>query len=309
MVEHGSRKYFTDMEKDELRDGFLVTGRRKRIWNVELNLLAEFADICQRYSLRWQIDYGTLLGAARHGGFIPWDDDVDLTMPRADYEQLQDIMAGMEKYQDCRGKFFFQTCHTDTTDNTIAKLRDCRTTAICRDRRQEGRCQGIWIDIFPLDAVPDGTARMERVWEIQRWLIMAVSDPKQLQQLLDSSAEPPIAKSTIKRILKLSALERMREYERFAARHFHESAKINYFVYEMAQLFPSMDAAWYEKTVLLPFEGMHLPAPAGYEQVLTKLYGDWRTPVKEASSHGEVLFSPDIPYYELLAKGDLALLF
>lgn len=183
-----------------MRDGFLVSGRQKRIWNVELNLLAEFADICSRYGLRWQMDYGTLLGAVRHGGFIPWDDDVDVTMPRADYERLQGIMADLQEYQDCMGKYFFQTCYTDNTDNTFAKLRDCRTTAICRDRKQEGRCQGIWIDIFPLDAVPDGTARMDRIWEIQRWLILAVSDPGQLQRLLESGAEPPIARSTIERI-------------------------------------------------------------------------------------------------------------
>lgn len=309
MAENDGKIYFTDMEKDKLRDGFLVTGRRKKIWNVELNLLSEFAGICQRYGLRWHMGYGTLLGAARHGGFIPWDDDVDLTMPRTDYEQLQDIMTGLQEYQDSQGKFFFQTCHTDRTDNTFAKLRDCRTTAICRDRRQEGRCQGIWIDIFPLDPVPDGSARMNRIWEIQRWLILAVSDPGQLQRFLDIGAEPPIAKSTIERLLKLSALERMREYERFTARHCQESAKLNYFVYEMSKLFPAVDTAWYQETVYLPFEEMLLPAPAGYEKVLTRIYGDWHTPVKGKSSHGKVLFSPDVPYYELLAQGNMALLF
>ena len=84
--------HIKDIHTDEIRCDFLVTTDRKKVWQVELELLAEFDRICRKYGLRYFADYGTLLGAARHKGFIPWDDDIDVTMMRPDYERLKQIM-------------------------------------------------------------------------------------------------------------------------------------------------------------------------------------------------------------------------
>ena len=87
-------EYIRDLYHDELRDGFLVTFDRKKVWNVELNLVREFDRICKKYGLTYFMSYGTLLGAVRHQGFIPWDDDIDLMMPRPDYDRLKKVIVG-----------------------------------------------------------------------------------------------------------------------------------------------------------------------------------------------------------------------
>ena len=70
---------------DEVRDGFFVPAMMKRAWAAELEILIEIDKICDRHHIRYFIDYGTLLGAMRHKGFIPWDDDIDISMKREDY--------------------------------------------------------------------------------------------------------------------------------------------------------------------------------------------------------------------------------
>ena len=70
---------------DEVREGFYISGMMKRSWAAQLEVLDEVDRVCRKYGIKWFADCGTLLGAVRHKGFIPWDDDVDLIMPRPDY--------------------------------------------------------------------------------------------------------------------------------------------------------------------------------------------------------------------------------
>ena len=71
--------------EEEIRDGYLVTERVKKIWYTEINLLIAFDRMCKEHNLKYSVCYGTLLGAIRHKGFIPWDDDLDVCMPVPDY--------------------------------------------------------------------------------------------------------------------------------------------------------------------------------------------------------------------------------
>ncbi|MBQ9479553.1 MAG: LicD family protein, partial [Selenomonadaceae bacterium] len=90
-VETSKPIYIADLERDEIRDGFFVTSHRKKLWNVQLQLVMEVDRICRKHGLKWFAHYGTLIGAARHHGFIPWDDDVDLVMLRADYNKFIEV--------------------------------------------------------------------------------------------------------------------------------------------------------------------------------------------------------------------------
>ena len=78
---------------DEVRENFYIPGMIKRSWASQIEILEKVRDICEKHGIRWFADYGTLLGAVRHHGFIPWDDDIDLWMPRKDYEILLSKMS------------------------------------------------------------------------------------------------------------------------------------------------------------------------------------------------------------------------
>src|SRR3712207_3357568 len=90
--------------EEEIRCGYRVSAQMKRVWAVELDLLAKFVDVCERHELRYFLDSGTLIGAIRHQGFIPWDDDIDVSMPRKDYDKLWEIAQTEFSYP-----YFFQT--------------------------------------------------------------------------------------------------------------------------------------------------------------------------------------------------------
>ncbi len=121
-----------------------------------VDMLAWFHDMCEKNKLRYYIIAGTMLGAVRHGGFIPWDDDIDVGMPRADYEKLRELV---KKEQDER--YFIEYPGLDNKEYTYltAKVYDTRTTLI--EKRRKPIKRGIYIDIFPLDGI--GNTKEEAV--------------------------------------------------------------------------------------------------------------------------------------------------
>ena len=145
--------------QDEERCGFKISSDMKKVWAVELDLLSEFQRICKKHGLVYYADGGTMLGAVRHNGFIPWDDDIDLMMMRDQYEELIAIAPHEFKYP-----YFFQTEYTDPSSlRGHAQLRNSQTTGILRSETKgiHSFNQGIFIDIFPLDAVPDNEELFE----------------------------------------------------------------------------------------------------------------------------------------------------
>ena len=120
---------------------------------IMLDMLVEFDNICQKYNLKYWLDSGTLLGAVRHKGFIPWDDDIDLSMPLEDYQKL------IELKDEFSEQIFFQTTQTDSKfPFDYIKLRSNRAKIVEfheKDRDIEYH-QGVFVDIFPMLTIPDG---------------------------------------------------------------------------------------------------------------------------------------------------------
>ena len=92
----------------EDRDGYHIVEKQKKIWAVELDLLKEFFRVCRKYDIKAHVCLGTLLGAVRHKGFIPWDDDVDVWMTRAEFRRFESVAA-----REFSHPYFFQTLKTD----------------------------------------------------------------------------------------------------------------------------------------------------------------------------------------------------
>lgn len=117
----------------------------KEIQQREKLILDYIADICEKNNLRYTLAYGTLLGAVRHKGFIPWDDDVDISLPRPDYEKLIEILV-----KNPSDKFKLYTPDTTGYFYTYAKVSDTETK-IVENYIDDIDGMGIWIDIFPFD--------------------------------------------------------------------------------------------------------------------------------------------------------------
>ena len=119
-------------------------------------ILIVFDKICRRHNLTYWLDHGTLLGSVRHKGFIPWDDDLDVTMPREDYEKF--LQIAQEELPD---EYFLQTQKTDKHyQNFFAKIRDRKSTFVdaWEEKRDIQYHQGIYIDIFPLNTIANTSA-------------------------------------------------------------------------------------------------------------------------------------------------------
>ena len=144
----------------EMRCGYQVTAEMKKVWALELDLLYEFQRVTNKHGIKYIANGGTMLGAVRHKGFIPWDDDIDIMMMRDEYDKFCKIAPNEFKHP-----YFFQTEYTEPGSlRCHAQLRNSETTAIIK-YEQNCSCtfnQGIFIDIFPLDAVPDEESEWQR---------------------------------------------------------------------------------------------------------------------------------------------------
>ena len=120
---------------------------------IMLDMLVELDEVCQKHSLNYWLDSGTLLGAVRHEGFIPWDDDIDISMPMEDYLKLKEI--AQDEFSDA---IFFQTRKTDPAFKfDYIKLRSNRASIVEfheKDREVEYH-QGVFVDIFPMLTLPN----------------------------------------------------------------------------------------------------------------------------------------------------------
>lgn len=127
-----------------------IATEKNRIWNVEIEILDVFDKVCRDNNLKYSLAYGTLLGAVRHQGFIPWDDDIDVMMPRKDYDRLLEIWNSQ-----VTNEYIIQNYKTDFDyTNNFSKIRKNHTTFLqSEDEKNKKYHKGLFIDVFPIDRV------------------------------------------------------------------------------------------------------------------------------------------------------------
>ncbi len=239
--------------------------------SIELDILLAFHDYCEQKGLSYMLYYGTLLGAVRHQGFIPWDDDIDVVMPRDDYEA------------------FFRSFPCDSSFETIKlisyrdrssiypfiKLVDTRTEVV-EDFVDPRYKTGVWIDIFPMDGLPEDDRPFKENRKAMRKYDFTVGDTTTgttpFRCMAKRLLTPILASSDIYRVA--ARLDAIASETSIDPRHDVGAVVWGYGKRERMP-YPIL-----ERT-LLDFEGHRLYAPTLYEECLTRIFGDFRTPPPE----------------------------
>jgi len=267
-------KEYTDLHKDkELMD---------RLHMNILDILLEIDRICKKYEIQWWLQSGTLLGAVRHQGFIPWDDDCDIGMMRSDFEKFVKVAA-----TELREEFFLQSKDTDPFYNRRRyKVRKKGTKLVEHDENEnEKHCQGIFVDIFVWDyyygwekSVVDAFNIMPRL-RTKRLSYRKHSFKRMVHGIL-TAIPYAIHKALENGYLGFRKIVRTQETLPFVS---YEAETGNGVFFEHKDLFPL------RYDVL--FEGYSFPIIRDYHKCLTDMYGDYMQlpPPEKRHTHARII--------------------
>ena len=253
---------------------------------IELEILKEVARVCEENNIEYFLDSGTVLGAIRHGGFIPWDDDVDIAMIRENYDKFLQIAP------KCLGSnYYLQSRETDHKyPHVFAKVRKNDTVFMEWNTRKNDMHHGIYIDIFPYDNVPDDKKQREQYLKKCRLIyrlfsLRAISE--RYHQVLNSPKQ--IAQVVIRKILhcalKIIPIMTIENKMNTLFKKYN-TTQTGYLTCH-----PYSDAYVFKRETLFPvstikFENHEFPAPNKIEEYLTEMYGDYLQLPPEAERVG-----------------------
>ncbi len=244
----------------------------EEIKETELDILLCLQEICAKYDLKLYLCGGTLLGAVRHHGFIPWDDDIDVCLPRPDYERLIQIIHR----ESVLPEYYKMLCFEDQTfTHPAMKIIDIRTV-IEYDFFDERPDSGLWIDILPVDGLPDSRARIKKLYR-------KTAVYRELLSL--SLAKPGTGKTKLKGVLKyiFVPLARIPGTKFYAARlrriavenTYQDSDTVGIITWGLYGDREAMSKAAFEKPIEVMFENHVFQAPSCTKKYLRNLYGDY----------------------------------
>ncbi len=244
----------------------------KELQNISLELLVALHDFCSENDIKYSIAYGTLIGALRHKGFIPWDDDIDVMMPRHDYERFCRLFRS-EQYK------LIYYGNDITALAGFARIVDCRRTHYVAERPWTKQESGVWIDIFPIDGVEDDVKMYaKRYKKISRFCHFIYKFRRQNHHISNEDSMYSKFKTLIALLIGLNGripilflkkmvdLEKMIDYG--STRFLGQCSCLD----DGPIQFPVED---FDDYILLDFEGYQFYAISGYDHHLKQLYGDY----------------------------------
>lgn len=244
---------------------------------IELNMFKAFIDVCEKLELKYYVIGGTLLGAIRHQGFIPWDDDIDVGMPRSDYEIF--LEKGQAILED---DMFIQTIHTDEKYlMCFAKIRKHNTTFIESSVGHLDINHGVYIDIFPLDYYPN-EKQLKKFKKQELWCKKRIACEFKLSK--NNTLKKRIEKFILRMLFpSVKAVTHKRDY-------LYKSLPQNKYIANYGGAWGEKEvvpAVWFGEGVDVSFEGISVKAPREYDKYLTQLYGNYMEfpPIEKRVSH------------------------
>ena len=272
----------------------------RRLHSLELEIAAEIKRICDKHRIRYFMIAGTLLGAVRHEGFIPWDEDMDFGMLRADFDRFV-TACGEELDQQ---KYFLQTSETDPGYTyAFAKIRLNGTRIVEGLSEEAAAHQGIFVDIFPFDNVPENRI-LRKLHERERYIwknLLAVKlgyhngqkRAKSLQKLLGAAAA----------VLPAGFIRQQKDraFTRYNTRPAKTvvTAEGSYRYYR--EMIPYR---WTQKLCRMPFEDTTFFTFSAYDSYLTDMYGDYMQLPPEAQRNKHAVLEVDFGQYAETESGD-----
>ena len=277
-------------------DGGAMTNLRK-LQLIELDILKQVIAICEQHGLRYFLLGGTFLGAVRHQGFIPWDDDIDICMPRKDFERFCEIAEtelkaplGFVSFRNNAEHIYFHP-----------RVYNYNSKVIDRSGVKEKETYA-WIDIFPLDGMP-GNVLVRKLYGGYLLFLRLLFMYSQFDKIVNVSLKQRVWYERILiavgKVIKferiLNTRKIMDKIDRTMKKHDYEtSSYVGNFMgaYKMKEVFPK---ACYAETAEYVFEGIACPAPKDYNTVLTQMYGDYMIPPKAdlQNKHNTEVISTD----------------
>ena len=253
----------------------------REIQQMELGIMEYIHEVCQKIGVKYFLAYGSLIGAVRHKGFIPWDDDMDICMLREDYEKLQDYLIANpdERYEVMSYKNNLNYVYP------FMKVQDNQTYLLEEDVRIDSN-MGIYVDIFPVDGYEDDSVfkdkmtRLIKKRQLSCYTFKGITNTKSLLNSLIRYISVIVFyfTNTNKYIGGIDELAKSRKVDDYEL--------VDYLIYKDMHK-PVWKREWLEQTIMGVFEGKEFMIPKNYHEILTSDYGDYMQlpPVELRFSH------------------------
>lgn len=247
---------------------------------VELDILRVIARICEQQHLEYFLMYGTLLGAARHKGFIPWDDDLDIMMKRADYDKFLKYL--IEHEEELKPYKLFSKLNNPDYPFMIARFCDTRYKYVANNEKDCG--MGIFVDIYPIDGSGNTWKEVKRKGDYFRLLssmCFLASREHFFVDHIEYSSKKSIKQTVIKfpmyLIAKILGVKFwMKKLDVLKEKYKYEECKyVGPTTWQSDYRRDVMKKEWVDKTVFIEFEGEQFRAPQGYKEILKHKYGNY----------------------------------